>query len=220
MKEYFKNYWKWLCLSLILPILLLVIMTFFNTDVYLTIVAVLIIILAIITLASIILAIVKRNRKFTTIFLVSFLSCLLVITYSMTVAPQYYAHNSELAVNVFQKHELNKGSKQLKEIKSAIKDSDNISKTKTAKANLKQLKQRIKKDSNSKSANESLNYTYNDLTNALDGKPHSATTQVNLFILSAEYAACILKEHYTNKQIKQDDGKFIQHFTELSGTSI
>lgn len=155
-----------------------------------------------------------------TVLLTSVLTVVLIYGYTQAIGPQYYAHNSELTVNVFQRHELNKGSKQLKEIKSAIKDSDNISKTKTAKANLKQLKQRIKKDSNSKSANESLNYTYNDLTNALDGKPHSATTQVNLFILSAEYAACILKEHYTNKQIKQDDGKFIQHFTELSGTSI
>jgi len=217
MKEYFKHYWKWLCISLVLPILLLLLMIFLNTDTFETILAVLIIVLGIIVVISIVLALIKRNRKFTTIFLTTFLSCLLVIAYSMTIAPQYYSPDSELSVNIFQRHRLNKASKQLKQIRSAIKDPDNISKTKTARSNLKQLKKEILKTSNSKSTNEDMKYTYTDLSNSLDGKKPLTSNNINLFILSVDYCAGVLKEHYTDKQIKKDGGKFIGHFSKVSG---
>jgi len=220
MKEYFKNYWKWMCLALVFPILL-TLLTFFmdntplgNVEVYTIL---FICVLIFISFIWLIVGLIRKSIRLpVTILLISCLSLLFIYGYSRVLGPRNYTESDTgMTVNGFQRHRLNSGIKKIKQIDHALNNNDNHSESSKAKKNSEYLNNYIMKHSNSNSARTLSKYSYKELNRDL-GKTGLYSNDVGpsnaLRNLILCYGQTVLSQHNTDKELIDDQGRSLRQF--------
>lgn len=224
MKEYFKHYWKWLCLSLVFPLVLTVLTFFMNNQPLGTLVVYILVFLIFAILLLLIWLIIGLLRKSIktplTLIFISLLSIVLIYGYMRVLGPRYYT-NSEagITINGFQRYRLNTGTKKIKQIDHAI-GSNNHSETEKAKSNAKYLNDYISKHSNSNSLRSLTNSAYKTLKNDLGDS--------NLFVdenedsnalrnLTINYGYTVLEQHNSDEEMHSDTSHSLREFMNNTG---
>ena len=224
MKEYFKHYWKWLCISLVFPLILTFLTFFINNrplgNLVIYILTFFVFAIPIFVIWLIIGFFLKSIKIPITLILTSLLSVVLIYGYIRILGPRYYT-NSEtgITINGFQRYRLNTGTKKIKQIDHAI-GSNNHSETEKAKSNAKYLNDYISKHSNSNSLRSLSNSAYKTLKNDLGDSNLFADENEDsnaLRNLTINYGYTVLEQHNSDEEMHSDTGHSLAEFTDNTG---
>lgn len=224
MKEYFKHYWRWLCISLLFPLILTVLTFFMNNkplgNLVVYILTFFVFAIPIFAIWLIVGLFRKSIKVPITLILTSLLSVVLIYGYMRVLGPRYYT-NSEtgITINGFQRQKMNTGVKRVKQINHAIGSNDH-SETEKAKSNVKYLNDYVSKHSNDNSLRSLSTHSYHVLKHDL-GNSDAFTDDISdsnaLRNLTINYGYTVLEQHNTNKEMQSDSGHSLREFINNTG---
>ncbi|GEO78876.1 hypothetical protein [Companilactobacillus mindensis] len=223
MKEYFKEHWKWLCISLVFPLVFTVLTFFLNNEPLGNLITYTITFFVFAFPVLIVWLLIGSFRKSfklpITLILVSILSVALTYGYTRVLGPRYYTESETgITINGFQRHRLNIGAKKIKQINHAI-GSNNHSETESAKSNAKYLNDYVSKHSNSNSLRSLSSYSYKTLKSDLGSSSFDSddTADSNaLRNLTINYGRTVLEQHNTEQEMISDNGKSLREFMNIT----